>query len=142
MQTLNGFAFGVGDIVIGTNPVDSQLGSHLACRRRSEGDRHRFRSGRHYLSGVLFATHGQAAAEEAKPGSTAIWFQSLAGTESANKTFDLTLQKMVDYAKMRKGPYGLYFETGQGADFTNGLPNTGFDMVWFMNPANTVLPAL
>jgi ethanolamine ammonia-lyase large subunit len=25
MQTLNGFAFGVGDIVIGTNPVDSQL---------------------------------------------------------------------------------------------------------------------
>jgi ethanolamine ammonia-lyase large subunit len=64
-----------------------------------------------------------------KPGSTAIWFQSLAGTESANQTFDLTMQKMIDYAKMRKDrPYGLYFETGQGADFTNGHGH-GFDMV-------------
>jgi ethanolamine ammonia-lyase large subunit len=56
-------------------------------------------------------------------------FQSLAGTDAANKTFDITVDKMVKHAKSRKGQrYGLYFETGQGSDFTNGAAE-GVDMV-------------
>ncbi len=35
---------------------------------------------------------------------------------------------MVNYAKERTGKYGLYHETGQGADYTNGHAE-GFDMV-------------
>lgn len=34
----------------------------------------------------------------------------------------------MDYAGSRKGRFGLYLETGQGADFTNGHGH-GFDMV-------------
>jgi ethanolamine ammonia-lyase large subunit len=66
--------------------------------------------------------------EELQPGTTGIWFQSIAGTEAANRTFDVTLEKMVEHAARRSGRFGLYFETGQGADATNGQ-HGGCDMV-------------
>ncbi len=128
MQVLDGFSYAVGDIVIGTNPVDSQLEATLRVENALKEIVTAFELEDTVPWCVLAHIDGQAAAEKEEPGSTAIWFQSLAGTESANKTFDLTLQKMIDYAKERKGPYGLYFETGQGADFTNGHGH-GFDMV-------------
>ena len=56
-------------------------------------------------------------------------FQSLAGTDDCNKTFDVTVEKILNYAKSKKGKrYGLYFETGQGSEFTNGAAN-GVDMM-------------
>ena len=64
-----------------------------------------------------------------KPELVDFMFQSLAGTDAANKTFDITVEKMVNHAKSRKGQqYGLYYETGQGSDFTNGGAE-GVDMV-------------
>ena len=77
---------------------------------------------------VLSHIDVQSEVERNSPGSTALWFQSIAGTVGANETFDLTIEGMQAYAKDRNGPFGLYFETGQGADFTNGHSN-GFDMV-------------
>ena len=77
---------------------------------------------------VLAHIDVQAAVEQDHPGTTGIWFQSLAGTVEANLTFDLTIDKMLAHASNRKGQYGLYGETGQGADFTNGH-GSGFDMV-------------
>ena len=54
---------------------------------------------------------------------------SLAGTDDCNKTFDVTIEKILNYAKSKKGErYGLYFETGQGSEFTNGAAN-GVDMM-------------
>ena len=47
---------------------------------------------------------------------------------TANKTFDVSIDKMMEYAKATGKRYGLYYETGQGADFTNGA-GEGFDMV-------------
>ena len=56
-------------------------------------------------------------------------FQSLAGTDDCNKTFDITVEKILKYATSKKGErYGLYFETGQGSEFTNGVAN-GVDMM-------------
>lgn len=127
-QVLNGWAFAVGDQVLGTNPVDSTEESVLDVQLQLKDLLTTFGLEKDMPWCVLSHIDVQAAVEESNPGSTAIWFQSLAGTESANKTFDLTVQKMVDYAKSRKGQYGLYFETGQGADFTNGHGH-GFDMV-------------
>jgi ethanolamine ammonia-lyase large subunit len=77
---------------------------------------------------VLAHIDVQAEAERRYPGSTALWFQSLAGVADANTTFDISVEKMKAHAATRAGQYGLYFETGQGADGTNGH-GKGFDMV-------------
>jgi ethanolamine ammonia-lyase large subunit len=127
-QVFNAYAFAVGDLVVGTNPVDSLEsgveGIELALRDVMQT----FGVDQFNPWCVLSHIDVQAAVEKNNPGSTAIWFQSLAGVDSANQTFDLTIDKMMNYAKMRTGKYGLYHETGQGADFTNGHAK-GFDMV-------------
>ncbi|OEU76223.1 MAG: ethanolamine ammonia-lyase [Desulfuromonadales bacterium C00003068] len=127
-QVLNAWAFAVGDQLLGTNPVDSTEESVLKVELQLKDMLTTFGLEKDMPWCVLVHIDVQAAIEKSHPGSTALWFQSLAGTESANKTFGLTVQGMVDYAKGRKGKYGLYFETGQGADFTNGHGH-GFDMV-------------
>ncbi|KAJ3445225.1 ethanolamine ammonia-lyase heavy chain [Anaeramoeba flamelloides] len=86
--------------------------------------------GEHLLPwSVLSHIDIQREIEMKNPGSTSFWFQSIAGTDSANQTFGLTLKKLLKYAEERRGlPYSFYFETGQGSDFTNGHGH-GFDMV-------------
>jgi ethanolamine ammonia-lyase large subunit len=127
-QVFNAYSFAVGDLVVGTNPVDSLESSVLAIELALRDVMQTFGVDKYNPWCVLAHIDVQAAVEKSNPGSTAIWFQSLAGVVDANKTFDLTLEKMMDYAKMRTGKYGLYHETGQGADFTNGH-DKGFDMV-------------
>ena len=65
---------------------------------------------------VLAHIDVQAQVEQKYPGSTALWFQSLAGVADANAVFDIDVEKMRRHAATRTGPFGLYFETGQGAD--------------------------
>jgi ethanolamine ammonia-lyase large subunit len=77
---------------------------------------------------VLSHIDVQAEAEKIYPGTTGIWFQSIAGTVKANQTFDVSIEKMAQHMETRTGQFGLYAETGQGADFTNGH-GEGFDMV-------------
>ena len=127
-QVFDGWSFAVGDQLLGTNPVDSTEENILQVENALKDIVTAFKLEDTLPWCVLGHIDIQAAVEKKHPGSTALWFQSLAGTESANATFDLTVQKMVDYAKARKGKYGLYFETGQGADYTNGHGH-GFDMV-------------
>ncbi|APG28415.1 ethanolamine ammonia-lyase [Syntrophotalea acetylenivorans] len=127
-QVFNAYSFAVGDLIVGTNPVDSQPHNVEAVELALRDVMQTFGVDKNNPWCVLSHIDVQAEVEKNNPGSTAIWFQSLAGVVDANKTFDLTLEKMMDYAKMRTGKYGLYFETGQGADFTNGH-GKGFDMV-------------
>jgi ethanolamine ammonia-lyase large subunit len=112
-----------GEDVLSNNPVSSDP---AGCRDRANLD--------------LLTTFGvdsrmprrartrRPVVERRWPGSTALWFQSIAGSDTANETFDVSVEKLKRYADTRTGPYGLYFETGQGADFTNGHGH-GFDMV-------------
>ncbi len=127
-QVFNAYSFAVGDLIVGTNPVDSQPHNVEAVELALRDVMQTFGVDKNNPWCVLSHIDVQAEVEKNNPGSTAIWFQSLAGVVDANKTFDLTLEKMMDYARMRTGKYGLYFETGQGADFTNGH-GKGFDMV-------------
>jgi ethanolamine ammonia-lyase large subunit len=127
-QVFNGWSFAVGDQLLGTNPVDSTEDNILKVQLALKELVTAFKLEEVIPWCVLSHIDIQAAVEQKHPGSTALWFQSLAGTESANKTFDLTVEKMMNHAKSRKGQYGLYFETGQGADYTNGHGH-GFDIV-------------
>lgn len=127
-QVFDAWSYAVGDLVLGTNPVSSEPQSVAAIEKALFDIITTFKLENTIPNCVLSHIDIQAAVEEMQPGTTGIWFQSLAGTESANTTFDLTVEKMERYATMRNGRYGLYAETGQGADFTNGHAE-GVDMV-------------
>lgn len=127
-QVFNGWAYAVGDVVLGNNPVSNEPNSVLAIERCLKDVLETFGIADVLPHCVLAHIDVQAEVEELEPGSTALWFQSIAGSDAANATFDVSLAKLLDYAGRRAGPFGLYFETGQGADFTNGH-GAGYDMV-------------
>jgi len=127
-QVFDGWSYATGDLVLGTNPVSDSVENIAAIEKALKDVVDTFKLQETIPWCVLAHIDKQHAAEEKYPGSTALWFQSLAGCDDANKIFDISIEKMTNYAKMRKGKFGLYHETGQGADFTNGTGN-GFDMV-------------
>ncbi|OMP30048.1 ethanolamine ammonia-lyase subunit EutB [Mangrovimonas sp. DI 80] len=127
-QVFNSWSYAVGDVVLGTNPVSSDPESVAAIEKTLFDIISSFGLETTIPNCVLSHVDVQAEVERQHPGSTGIWFQSIAGTVSANNTFDVTIDKMLQYASLRNGHFGFYAETGQGADFTNGHAE-GFDMV-------------
>ncbi len=127
-QVFDAWAYGVGDVLLGTNPVSSEPESVATIERTLQELLRSFALDDVLPHCVLAHIDVQAEVERTAPGSTALWFQSLAGSDAANRTFDLTVDSMLAHADARTGRYGLYFETGQGADVTNGH-GQGVDMV-------------
>jgi ethanolamine ammonia-lyase large subunit len=127
-QVFDAFAYAVGDVLVGTNPVSSETASVVAVEQTLQDLLVTFGVDHLIPHCVLSHIDVQAEAEQLAPGSTELWFQSIAGNDPANATFDVTTEKMLAYARGRDGRFGLYFETGQGADFTNGH-GRGLDMV-------------
>ena len=128
-QVFNAFSYATGDIVIGTNPVDSQVKSVAAVQDALKDIVETFELKETIPWCVLSHIDVQEEVRKQYPGMVETMFQSLAGTDDCNKTFDVTVEKILNYAKSKKGErYGLYFETGQGSEFTNGAAN-GVDMM-------------
>jgi len=127
-QVFNAWSYAVGDVVLGTNPVSSDPESVANIEQALFDIISTFKLEDTIPNCVLSHVDIQAEVEQEHPGTTGIWFQSLAGTVEANKTFDVTIDKMLQHASLRNGQYGFYAETGQGADLTNGHAE-GFDMV-------------
>ena len=128
-QVLDAFAYATGDIVIGTNPVDSTVASVAAVESALKDLVDTFGLQDTIPWCVLSHIDVQAEVAERYPGTVATMFQSLAGTDDCNKIFDVTIPKIMKYAQSKQGErYGLYFETGQGSEFTNGAAN-GVDMM-------------
>ncbi|GAB5528060.1 MAG: ethanolamine ammonia-lyase [Roseivirga sp.] len=128
MQVFCAWSYAVGDLVLGTNPVSSEPASVAAIEKTLNDILVTFDLEDTLPNCVLSHIDIQAEVERSQPGTTGIWFQSLAGTVNANETFDVTIEKMFRHTAERQGKYALYAETGQGADFTNGH-GEGFDMV-------------
>ncbi|MDA0935314.1 MAG: ethanolamine ammonia-lyase subunit EutB, partial [Planctomycetota bacterium] len=127
-QVFDAFAYAVGDVLLGTNPVSSEPDKVAEIEAVLQDVLETFGLSDTLPHCVLAHIDIQAEVERRKPGSTALWFQSVAGSDAANQTFDVTVEGLLRHADSRKGRYGLYFETGQGADFTNGH-GQGMDMV-------------
>lgn len=133
MLVYQGLSMGAGDALLGVNPaVDtvenvSQLLHHL--------DRLRRQTGAPTQICVLAHIRTQLACLE-RGAPVEILFQSLAGTERTNQQeFDITIELLDEgYRTMaERGPLApharqfMYFETGQGSEFTYGTHN-GMDM--------------
>jgi ethanolamine ammonia-lyase large subunit len=127
-QVFDAWAYAVGDLVLGTNPVSSDPKSVAEIEKALFDLLTTFGLENTLSNCVLSHIDVQAEAEKIYPGTTGIWFQSIAGSVKANQTFDVSIEKMNRHMDSRKGKFGLYAETGQGADFTNGH-GEGVDMV-------------
>ncbi|QDU58766.1 ethanolamine ammonia-lyase subunit EutB [Aeoliella mucimassa] len=127
-QVFDAWSYGVGDLLLGTNPVSSEAKSVAAVELTLQDLLKTFGIDSLMPHCVLSHIDVQAEVEQHWPGSTELWFQSIAGSDAANATFDISIEKMRQHARSRTGRFGMYFETGQGADFTNGHSH-GFDMV-------------
>jgi ethanolamine ammonia-lyase large subunit len=115
--------------VAGTNPVDGTVENVAAITNAIQDVIVTFDLQEVIPWSVLAHIDTQAQAEERYPETAGgIWFQGLAGCDDANQALGISTEKMMRYAKMRTGRFGLYHETGQGTDFMLGAAN-GFDMV-------------
>jgi ethanolamine ammonia-lyase large subunit len=128
-QVFDAFSYAVGDVLLGTNPVSSDPRSVVSVERALQDILTTFGIDHILPHCVLSHIDIQAEVERVHPGSTEFWFQSIAGNDDANTTFDISVDKMAGHARSRTGRFGLYLESGQGADFTNGHGH-GTDMVF------------
>jgi ethanolamine ammonia-lyase large subunit len=114
---LDGLLLGCGDAVIGINPAtDSPQRTHtLLCLL----DEMRQRLDIPVQSCVL--SHVTTTLELIRQGSPVdLVFQSIAGTEAANRSFGITLSLLAEardaaLSLHRGGDHVMYFETGQGS---------------------------
>lgn len=117
-----GLSFGVGDAVIGINPVEDNVENTTRILKVTNDFMEEW--GIPTQNCVLAHVTTQAKAiEEGAP--SALVFQSLAGSESGNKSFGID-SKILDeaWATARKkgtatGPNVMYFETGQGSELSS-----------------------
>jgi ethanolamine ammonia-lyase large subunit len=119
-SVLDGLMYGAGDAVIGINPVADSVDDlvrllHLLDRLISQ---HEIPTQACVLTHV---TNTLAAIERHAPVD--LVFQSVAGSQAANRSFGIDLKLLDDahaaaLAQRREGPLGdnvMYFETGQGS---------------------------
>ncbi len=118
-STLDGLTYGIGDAVIGINPAGDNL---EACVRLMElFDRLRQRFDIPMQSCVL--THVTTSIKAVEAGAPLdLVFQSIAGTEAANRGFGVDLSVLREGREaalsLKRGTVGdnvMYLETGQGS---------------------------
>ena len=118
-----GLSYGCGDVIIGINPANDALDEVMALENLLAAVIQRLELPTRWC--VLSDIKKQREAL-IKGARVDVGFQSLAGT---SKALQGMLECDVDELIRHLAPFkGLYFETGQGSEFTNGA-DTGIDMV-------------
>jgi ethanolamine ammonia-lyase large subunit len=122
ISTLEGLCYGCGDVIIGLNPASDDLETIVRTEKVLQSVVERLELPTRYC--VLADIVKQATASTMT--KLDVGFQSLAGTsKSLVGMVGLDVDGISDLAKNFKG---LYFETGQGSEVTNGTAE-GVDMV-------------
>ncbi|URT68685.1 ethanolamine ammonia-lyase subunit EutB [Cytobacillus firmus] len=116
-----GLSYGIGDAVIGINPVDDSVESVKRLLHAT----HSFIKDWEIPTQNCVLAHVTAQMKAIEQGAPAdMIFQSIAGTEAANRSFGITASLLEEANDMAKtlgtgtGPQRLYFETGQGSELS------------------------
>lgn len=116
-----GLSYGVGDAVIGINPVDDSVES---VKRLLHATHDFIRDWKIPTQNCVLA-HVTTQMKAIKQGAPAdMIFQSIAGTEKANRSFGITAELLQEANELARkegtgtGPQLLYFETGQGSELS------------------------
>jgi ethanolamine ammonia-lyase large subunit len=123
-STLDGLLYGGGDAVIGINPVTDNLENvHVLLSLLDE-----LRIRYEIPTQACVLSHVTTTMELIRRGSPVdLVFQSIAGTETANRSFGVDLATLREARQMalelKRGTVGdnlMYFETGQGSALSAG----------------------
>ncbi|MFC0283397.1 ethanolamine ammonia-lyase subunit EutB [Camelimonas abortus] len=122
--TIDGLLMGVGDAVIGVNPATDNVDACIRLLEMLEELRLRFAIPAQSCV-LAHATTSIAAIGRGAPLD--LVFQSVAGTEAANRGFGVSLALLAEAREaalsLKRGEAGnnvMYFETGQGAALSAG----------------------
>ena len=116
-----GLSYGVGDAVIGINPVDDSVESVKRLLFATSEFIEEWRVPTQNC--VLAHVTAQMKAIEKGPPAEMI-FQSIDGTEAAHRSFGITASMLAEAIDMVRnlgtgtGPQRMYFETGQGSELS------------------------
>ena len=116
---IDGLTYGSGDAVIGINPVSDNLHSVEALLHMLDRIRERYQ----IPTQACVLAHVTTQMEALRRGAPVdLVFQSIAGTEAANRSFGITLALLAEARQQalecKRGTLGdnvMYFETGQGS---------------------------
>lgn len=130
-SVMEGLSYGVGDAVIGLNPVDDSTESVVRILNKFE----EFRSEWNIPTQTCVLAHVTTQMEAIRQGApTGLVFQSIAGSEKGNTAFGISgglIQEARDLVLQQGqavGPNVMYFETGQGSELSSEA-NFGADQV-------------
>jgi ethanolamine ammonia-lyase large subunit len=123
LSTFDGLLYGCGDAVIGVNPATDSVGTVGAILRALD----RLIAAYDIPTQACCLAHISTQLAAMECGAPVdLLFQSVAGTEDANRSFGVTLsmlregrERLLEHHKARdvswKGANAMYFETGQGS---------------------------
>ena len=128
---MEGLSFGIGDAVLGLNPVDDSVESVTKVLKRFE----EFKQKWEIPTQNCVLAHVTTQMEAIRKGApTDLIFQSIAGSEKGNEAFGFN-GAIIEEARQlalsqgtATGPNVMYFETGQGSELSSEAHN-GVDQV-------------
>ncbi|MEY4630990.1 MAG: hypothetical protein RIQ81_1110 [Pseudomonadota bacterium] len=121
-STIDGLMYGCGDAVIGINPATDSVARMIELQHLLS----RIIDGLGVPTQSCVLGHVTNQIEAIAQGAPVdLVFQSIAGTEAANKSFGVTISLLREaqdaaLALRRGGPQVMYFETGQGSCLSAG----------------------
>ena len=131
ISTLEGLTYGMGDAVIGLNPVDDSVDSVMAVMERL----YKVKTDYDIPTQTCVLAHVTTQMEAIKRGAKVdLIFQSIAGSEKGNEAFGINGTMIEEARKLAlkqgtaAGPNVMYFETGQGSELSSDAHN-GADQV-------------
>ena len=122
ISLLEGLTYGVGDAVIGLNPVDDTADSVIRVLERFYEIKQKYQ----IPTQTCVLAHVTTQMEAIRRGApTDLIFQSIAGSQKSNEAFGIT-GDMIEEARLLAlkegtgaGPNVMYFETGQGSELSS-----------------------
>ena len=122
ISTLEGLSFGMGDAVLGLNPVDDTTDSIYRCLHQFEEIKQRWE----IPTQNCVLAHVLSQMEAVERGAPAdMIFQSIAGSQKGNEAFGFEAKHLAEAQDMMlkqgtcTGPNVMYFETGQGSELSS-----------------------
>lgn len=128
---LEGLTFGIGDAVLGLNPVDDSVESVMKVLKRFEEVKQKYQ----IPTQTCVLAHVTTQMEAIRQGApTDLIFQSIAGSQKGNEAFGFDAATIEEARQLAlkhgtaTGPNVMYFETGQGSELSSEAHH-GIDQV-------------